>query len=97
MIKSALAAIAFFAAVGGAAAQTATPMPWSDQYTLSAFETVPANVATATDTQTGKSFNVVKLANGKMMVLMSLDRVKALTPFADDSEMMFSGHGGTTR
>ncbi|WP_019904978.1 hypothetical protein [Methylobacterium sp. 77] len=102
MIKPALAALALLAVAGGAGiqtatAQTATPMPWSDNYTLSAFETVPANVAIATDKQTGKSFNVVKLANGKMMILMSPDKVKSLTPFSDDSEMMFSGHGGTTR
>ena len=97
MIKSSAAALLFLVGTSGAVfAQTRTADPMS-AYDVSQFETQQVPVAVATDKASGKRFNVVKLPNGKMMVLVSADRVASFSPFADDSEMMFSGHSGTTR
>lgn len=82
----------------GAAAQSPTSIEvMGGRFDVSAFEPTQAYVAVAMDKQTGRKFNVVKLSNNKMMVLMSVDRMKAITPFSDDSEMMYSGHPGSTR
>ncbi|MFC6789632.1 hypothetical protein ACFQE0_08390 [Methylobacterium komagatae] len=55
-----------------------------------------ASVAVASD-RNGRKFNVVKAPNGKMMVLLPVEKVKNFSPYADDSEMMFGGTKGSTR
>lgn len=97
MLKSsALALILVAGAAGGALAQTQANDALSP-YDVSQFETRTMQVAVATDRQSGRRFNVVKLPNGRMMVLLASEKLSALSPFADDSEMMYSGHGGTAR
>lgn len=95
MFKPAILALAL--TVGGAAAATAQTNNFLGSLDLSPFETQTMSVAVATDKATGRKFNVVKLPNGKMMVLMSMDKISAFSPYADDSEMMYSGHTGTAR
>lgn len=98
MLKSGLVALVLVTgAVGGALAQTPTTSGGLDGYELSQFETKEMSVAVATDKKSGRKFNVVKLPSGKMMILLSSTKLQALSPFTDDSEMMYSGHTGTTR
>ena len=93
--------VAAFAAVAGlgapALAQTLGLIGvYGSSFELSPFEKMEASVAVASD-KNGRKFNVVKLPNGKMMVLISMERVKDFSPYSDDSEMMFGGTKGTTR
>jgi hypothetical protein len=66
------------------------------KFDLTPFEKMEASVAVASD-KNGRKFNVVKGANGKMMVLIPVEKVKDFSPYADDSEMMFGGTKGSTR
>jgi hypothetical protein len=69
---------------------------YGTRFALSPFETIKASVAVASD-RNGRKFNVVRAPNGRMMVLLPVDRVKDVSPYADDSEMMFGGTKGSTR
>ncbi|BAU94006.1 hypothetical protein PUR23_14565 [Methylorubrum populi] len=64
---------------------------------LSPFETRQLPVATAKDKKTGRTFNVVKLPNGKMMAMQSIEKLGDRLSYADDSEMMYGNHTGSTR
>lgn len=64
---------------------------------LSPFETQPLPVATARDRKTGRTFNVVKLPSGKMMAMQSIEKLGDRLSYADDSEMMYGSHPGSTR
>ncbi len=78
-------------------AQTSgTVRAFGSSFELAPFEKMETSVSVASD-KNGRKFNVVKLPNGKMMALVSVDRVKDFSPFADDSELMFGGSKGSTR
>lgn len=90
-------ATAFTMAVGMSAPLHAqTLSAFGSNVELAPFEKMEASVSVATD-KNGRKFNVVKLPNGKMMVLISMDRIKDFSPYSDDSEMMFGGTKGSTR
>ena len=91
-------ALATVAGLGAPAqAQTSGSVnAYGSSFELSPFEKMEASVAMASD-KNGRKFNVVKLPNGKMMVLVSMDKIKDFSPFSDDSEMMFGGTKGSTR
>ncbi|MFC6792240.1 hypothetical protein ACFQE0_23315 [Methylobacterium komagatae] len=69
---------------------------YGSKFELTPFEKMEASVAVASD-RNGRKFNVVKAPNGKMMVLLPVEKVKNFSPYADDSEMMFGGTKGSTR
>jgi hypothetical protein len=69
---------------------------FGSNFELSPFATMQASVAVASD-KNGRTFNVLKLPNGKMMVLVAMERVRDFSPFADDSEMMYGDHKGSSR
>lgn len=64
---------------------------------VSPFETREVSIATAKDKKTGRTFNVVKLPNGKMMAMQSIEKLGDRLSYADDSEMMYGNHRGSTR
>ena len=93
--------VAAFAAAAGlgapAFAQTyGSVNAYGSSFELTPFEKMEASIAVATD-KNGRKFNVIKLPNGKMMALMSVEKIKDFSPYSDDSEMMFGGTKGTTR
>ena len=96
-MKRIAVAAAFTMAAGMAAPlQAQTLSAFGSSVELSPFEKMEASVSIATD-KNGRKFNVVKLPNGKMMALISMDRIKDFSPYSDDSEMMFGGTKGSTR
>lgn len=87
------------AGAAGASAQAHAQGPisvYGSSFELSPFAPMQTSVAVASD-KNGRKFNVVKLPNGKMMVLVAMDRVRDFSPFADDSEMMYGDHKGSSR
>ncbi|MFY9292336.1 MAG: hypothetical protein WAP03_16820 [Methylorubrum rhodinum] len=85
------------AAVGPALGQTLGSIDaYGSNFELSPFAPMQASVAVASD-KNGRKFNVLKLPNGKMMALIAVERVRDYSPFADDSEMMYGDHKGSSR
>jgi hypothetical protein len=64
---------------------------------LSPFETHSVPVAIARDRKTGRTFNVVRLPNGRMMAMQSVERLGGRLSYSDDSEMMYGNHPGSSR
>ena len=86
MIRRILVAAAI--SVGASGAALAQSREGLAGYSVSAFETHRMQVAVATDTQSGRRVNVVRLGSGRMMVLIPAATFMGLMPFSDDAEMI---------
>ncbi|AWN44042.1 hypothetical protein [Methylobacterium durans] len=78
MTKSLILAGALVATVSGYAWAQQTFSAWGHDFTLSPFTPQQMMVAVATDTKTGRKFNVLKLKSGKMMAIAPINSMQGM-------------------
>ncbi|MGU3661745.1 hypothetical protein [Methylobacterium fujisawaense] len=84
MTKTLSIAGALIVAMGGYALAQQTFSAWGHDFTVSQFAPQQMMVAVATDSKTGRKFNVLKLKNGKMMAISPIGGMQAMPDMAQD-------------
>ncbi|WP_132256136.1 hypothetical protein [Methylobacterium segetis] len=84
MTKVLVLAGAMVAAASGYAWAQQTFSAWGHDFTLSQFAPQQMMVAVATDTKTGRKFNVLKLKNGKMMAIAPVNSMQGMPETAQE-------------
>ncbi|ACL63080.1 hypothetical protein [Methylobacterium nodulans] len=78
MTKALLLAGTLVATASGYAWAQQTFTAWGHTFTVSEFAPQQMMVAVATDTKTGRKFNVLKLKNGKMMAVAPINSMRGM-------------------
>ena len=83
MSKALFIAGALVAASSGSAFAQQTFSAWGHEFSVSSFAPQQMMVAVASDSRTGRKFNVLKLKNGKMMAIVPINRMKGMPATAE--------------
>jgi lipopolysaccharide/colanic/teichoic acid biosynthesis glycosyltransferase len=78
MSKALLLAGVLVVAVSGQAMAQRTISAFGSTFTVSDFAPRQMMVAVATDTRTGRKFNVLKMRNGKMMAIVPMNSLRTM-------------------
>ena len=84
MMKTLTLAGALIVTTSGYALAQQTFSAWGHDFTVSQFAPQQMMVGVATDSKTGRKFNVVKLKNGKMMAISPIPGMQGMPEMAQD-------------
>ncbi|GJD47500.1 hypothetical protein OPKNFCMD_0208 [Methylobacterium crusticola] len=88
MLKRILIAGGLVAAGGlGSAVAQGTFTAWGHEFTLSPFQAQTLETAVATDRATGRRLMIVKMKGGRMMALVSPQRMQPVGEMGEDDPM----------